>query len=81
MFKHRSGLLRIKLKFIITFQGYPTSSIIRGRVLIISNKYSSALRRGAKQDFKNLKRMFESFHFDVVGDHKDYTAQVTFPMF
>ena len=50
---------------------------MRGRALIISNKYSSCLRRGAEQDFINLKRMFESSHFDVVGEHKDYTAQVS----
>lgn len=49
---------------------------IRGRVLIVSNAYSSSPRPGSEQDFNNLKIMFERFHFDVVGEHKDYTAKV-----
>jgi len=48
---------------------------IRGRVLIVSNAYSSSPRPGSEQDFNNLKIMFERFHFDVVGEHKDYTAK------
>lgn len=54
----------------------------RGKALIISNKCSSTEERcGAEQDFNNMKTMFESFHFEVVGGHKDYTAKVIFPPF
>ena len=57
-------------------QVYQMSSDKRGRALLISNAYSSCPRTGSKHDFNNLEVMFGKFHFDVVGEHKDYTAQV-----
>ena len=57
-------------------QVYQMSSDKRGRALFISNAYSSCPRNGSEHDFNNLKVMFEKFLFDVVGEHKDYTARV-----
>lgn len=48
---------------------------IRGRALILSNGFNG-LRPGSEHDFHNLKELFEKLHFDVKGEHRDYTAKV-----
>jgi len=48
----------------------------RGRALIISNS-SSNTRVGSEVDFRNVKDMLSKLDFVVVGEHKDYTAEVS----
>ena len=51
----------------------------RGRALILSNKYEgsgSKDRKGSEHDHANMKLMLESFGFIVIGEVRNYTAQV-----
>lgn len=55
----------------------------RGRALILSNKFEHVnpngeveWRNGSQHDHDNMKQMLETFGFVVVGEHKNYTAQV-----
>ena len=55
----------------------------RGRALILSNKHQLidqnghvTWRKGSQHDHLNMKLMLERFGFVVLGEHKNYTAQV-----
>lgn len=49
----------------------------RGRAIIINNEFfiNQAMRQGAKEDLKELRKLFESLDFEVEG-YTDLTGEV-----
>ena len=52
----------------------------RGRALVISNTCNNT-RPGSEHDYHNMRRMLDQFGFITVGDHRDYSAEVSNFMF
>jgi len=53
---------------------------VRGRAVIINNNYFVNLpaRYGSENDLADLKKLFDSLHFEVVP-YENKSAQVLFP--
>ena len=64
-------------------QVYQMSSPVRGRAMIINNRFFSSRRdrAGSEVDYKNLQRLFKDLRFDIVKTEMsftDLTAQVVY---
>jgi len=57
---------------------YPMFRRVRGRAVIINNKYflHSSVRQGCDNDVRDLQRLFAALHYEV-DPYLDKTAQVT----